>query len=311
MTKRWTNSVEICVCTHRRKSLLEALNSLNEDTISADLPVSILVIDNDDAPTAQRTTNEFAQTSELPVRYLHYPGSNISIARNAALVNSHARFLAFLDDDETAGPNWLFELIEKISETSASVVIGPVKSLYDSNAAQWIRTLDTHSTYPVFVDGVIQTGYSCNVIVDRQSAALEGLEFDLSLGRSGGEDTAFFANAFSRGALIEYAPNAVVYEKVLAERAQFSWLAKRRFRMGQTHGKIIRKSTGTIQQIRSFLTAMSKVAYCATIAIIAAFLPAKRNQACLRGALHAGTASAFLGVRHIELYKTKTARTSQ
>lgn len=298
-----TQSIEICICTFRRDSLIDALQSLRGTQV--DLPVSILVVDNDDTASAKPVVDRFAATSDVPVNYVHCPGANISIARNGALEHSHARYLVFLDDDETASPDWVRNLQTVLLEAEAAAVLGPVLASYDQNTPSWIKRADLHSTSPVFVDGKITTGYSCNVMIDRQNDAFDGLEFDLLLGRTGGEDTAFFTHVHERGGQLAYAPNAVVYEKVTDERACFAWLAKRRYRMGQTHGKLLLRQTNPLDQMWGGVLALTKTGYCMGAALIAGFNPVRRNAAALRGCLHAGTLSAHLGLQNVEIYGQK------
>lgn len=296
--------VEVCVCTFKRASLTETLISLGEQIMPTGVQLSVLVLDNDAVPSAKETVERFAESTELRTRYVHCPGGNISIARNAALEHSHARYLAFLDDDETASPMWVSNLFGRMHATGADVILGPVRAIYEAKASKWMKLLDIHSTEPVLVAGQYQTGYSCNVLVDQHSPALAGMQFDLSLGRSGGEDTWFFSQVFRRGGRIGYASDAVVYEKVPSARATFSWLATRRFRMGQSHGLSLTARSNMRSRFGGILTATAKIGFCAATAILASLSPARRNGAVLRGCLHAGVLSSHLGMRQIELYGT-------
>ena len=94
--------VDICVCTFRRASLVDTLASLMTLDLPGDVEARVIVVDNDTTPSAQTAVTHFAASAKLPVRYLHRPAGNISIARNGALDASDARFVAFIDDDETA-----------------------------------------------------------------------------------------------------------------------------------------------------------------------------------------------------------------
>ena len=295
-----THAIEICICTFQRPGLIETLRSL--DGSKADIPVSILVIDNDETTSAKSVVDDFAAISDLPVSYVHCPGANISIARNGALAHARARFLAFLDDDETANPDWVAQLRDVMLDTSAAVVLGPVQALYDADAPGWMQRADVHATLPVFVDGKIKTGYSCNALIDRAHAAFDGLDFDVALGRTGGEDTAFFTSVFERGGQIAFASDAVVQEKVPAMRARFTWLAKRRYRMGQTHGRLLLRQRTSGSYVKGAGLAFAKTIFCAGAALTSVFHPVRRNKALLRGCLHAGTLSAHLGLRNLELY---------
>ena len=211
---------------------------------------------------------------------MHCPAGNISIARNACLDASTADFLAFIDDDETATADWLCELVATAEASDADVVLGPVRALYDGAAPAWMRRGDFHSTRPVWVNGEIRTGYTCNALLRMQAAALRGRRFNLALGRSGGEDTEFFAHVHRSGGRIAFSPEAVVEEPVPAARARLAWLARRRFRSGQTHARLLKQRDGQLGAPRNLALALSKAGFCAGMAAVLRLLPA--TQCCLR-----------------------------
>lgn len=302
MTRDTYTSVDVCICTFRRASVVDAVKSVLAQRLPEDVRLSVLVVDNDVTPSAAALIESLAKTADVPLRYAHRPSGNISIARNGALELSEARYLAFLDDDEVADPNWLAALLEAARTSDADVVLGPVHAVYPAETPDWMRMLDLHSTRPVEVKGQIRTGYTCNVLIDRESHALDGLRFDLSLGRSGGEDTVFFAEVHSSGGRIAQAEDAVVREDVPVDRARFAWLARRRFRMGQTHGRLLAGDRARKVQGQHMALAGAKVLYCAGAALLAFASPARRNAAVLRGCLHLGTITGLCGARPIELY---------
>jgi hypothetical protein len=78
-----------------------------------------------------------------------------------------------------------------------------------------------HATRPVFVRGEIRTGYTCNVLIDRHRPEIRALRFEPGLGRSGGEDSDYFARVVLMGGRIDYAPEARVTEPVALDRLSF------------------------------------------------------------------------------------------
>jgi hypothetical protein len=88
-------------------------------------------------------------------------------------------------------------------------------------APGWMRPHAVHATRPVHVRGEIRTGYTCNVLIDRARPEIRGLRFDPALGRSGGEDSDYFARVVLMGGRISYAPDALVTEPVAGERLSF------------------------------------------------------------------------------------------
>jgi succinoglycan biosynthesis protein ExoM len=294
--------IDICVCTYRRPALEDTLHSIGMLNVPDGAAVRVIVADNDAVPSARDLVYRLASLLPFNVSYVHCPASNISLARNACLETATGDLLAFVDDDETVSPDWLIELLRAAAETGADAVLGPVRAVYAEDAPRWMKRGDFHSTLPVWVKGDIRTGYTCNVLLHRSSPKLAGRRFNLALGRSGGEDTEYFARLREAGGTIAFAPEAIVCEPVPADRANFAWLAKRRFRMGQTHGRLLARNGNGAATAREIGLAGAKVAYCLAVTALMVTSARRRNRSLLRGIMHAGVVSGLLGVREIVQY---------
>ena len=294
--------VDIGICTYRRPMVVDTLLSLFRLDVPEGVSVRLIVADNDAEPSARELIDALRECSPFPIHYVHCPKSNISIARNACLSECEADFLAFIDDDETAPTNWLAELLEKAKETQADAVLGPVTALYSNDVPSWMRKGDFHSTRPVWVNGEIITGYTCNTLLRMASPAVQGRRFALSLGQSGGEDTHFFTHMYQDGGRIAYAEKALLTEPVPESRASFMWLAKRRFRSGQTHGRLQAAQKAGLRRLPLILSTAAKITYCAVATLVTALDPVRRSRSALRASLHAGSLSGIFGVREIRQY---------
>ncbi|MEL6681958.1 MAG: glycosyltransferase family 2 protein [Pseudomonadota bacterium] len=297
-----TETLEICVCTYRRPQLAKTLTSLLALDRPSGYDLSILVVDNDDHPSAADMVEAMAAEALIPLRYVHCPQGNISIARNGALGHSAARFVAFIDDDEVAPSDWLVHLTRQMENSGSDVVLGPVEAEYTEDAPAWMRRTRIHATMPVWVDDKIITGYTCNVLIDRHSSALRNRLFDLSLGQTGGEDTAFFANAVADGGSISFSPDALLFETIPPDRVSFRWLLRRRFRMGQTHGRLVAEKGASL---RLWAVTVCKVLYCIGATILQLPWQDRRNMAILRGGLHMGALSGLAGGQGLQQYGPK------
>lgn len=294
-------TVDACICTFRRKSVVDTLESLMAIDVPTGTEFAVLVIDNDTRPSAQDAVLAFARQSRWPVRYIHCPARNISIARNGALGGSDARFVAFIDDDEIASRGWLCGLLRVQSQTAADVVLGPVDARYGDDVPAWMQQARVHATRPVWVGGQIRTGYTGNVLIDLTSAAVQGLRFDPALGRSGGEDTAFFSAIHRAGGRIAYAADAAVEETVPATRARLGWLMQRKFRMGQTHAQVVVAQPGK-RRWTGIPVAAAKLAFCAVATVLSLPHRRSRNLWALRGCLHAGVVAGLAGRDALQSY---------
>jgi succinoglycan biosynthesis protein ExoM len=296
------DGIDVCVCTFRRPALAETLRSLAARRRPAGYKVSVIVSDNDDEPSAKAMVERLAPTLDVPVRYIHSPARNISIARNACLDASRARFVAFIDDDETATEEWLTRLVAAAEASRAEVVLGPVRAEYRDDAPGWMRRGDFHSTFPVWVNGEIRTGYTCNVLMRMDAQALRDRRFSLDRGQTGGEDTAFFDLVHRAGGRIAYAPDAWTEEAVPAERATFRWLVRRRFRVGQTHGRLVAGRREGVGLLGELVLVAGKISFCLAAAALTLPLPAVRNRNVLRGVMHMGVLSGLMGLSELRQY---------
>lgn len=294
--------IDIGVCTFRRPELAETLRSLAAVTVPAGTTVRIIVADNDVSPSARTLVEGLRSSIPFEITYVHCPAANISIARNACLDSATGDFLAFIDDDETASREWLTQLLETARCTAAAAVLGPVRAHYGQSAPAWMRRGDFHSTLPVRVGGEIRTGYTCNALLRLEAPSLAGRRFKLALGKSGGEDTDYFTGMHRAGGSIAFAPEAWVFEPVPEGRASLSWLAKRRFRSGQTHGRLIAEKANGLGQVSNLMLAAAKSGYCAVAAALSYPAPVRRYRFALRAVLHAGVVSGLLGHEAIEQY---------
>ncbi|WP_026615129.1 glycosyltransferase family 2 protein [Ensifer aridi] len=297
-----TLQIDIGVCTFRRPELADTLRSLASLAVPESATIRAIVADNDATPSARALVELLRPEMPFEIIYVHCPASNISIARNACLDHSTGDFLAFIDDDETASEDWLLRLLETAHATGADAVLGPVRAHYGPSAPAWMRRGDFHSTLPVWVKGEIRTGYTCNALLKREAPALLGRRFKLTLGKSGGEDTDFFTGMHGAGGSIAFAPEAWVHEPVPQQRASLSWLLKRRFRSGQTHGRLLAEKANGLRRFLNIALATAKSAYCGFAAAVFFPSPVRRYRHGLRAILHAGVVSGLLGHEQLEQY---------
>jgi len=100
------------ICTRDRPELLaRALRSL---LAQRHPPLEILVVDN--APSNE-LTRELLEREFPMVRYVREPVPGLDFARNRAIREATGRYLAFLDDDAVAGPDWAAAIEEVLAES--------------------------------------------------------------------------------------------------------------------------------------------------------------------------------------------------
>jgi succinoglycan biosynthesis protein ExoM len=285
-------AVTVCICTFRRPSLLAALESVAAQKLPKGTVLHILVVDNDFTPTAQAGVESFRARTACSLEYRHVPGRNISAARNEGLRGASTPWLAFLDDDEYASPDWLAGLLA--ARGGANAVFGPCEANYPPRTPPWMQAGDYHSNRIIEGRGPIDTGYTSNVLIDMDFVRRNLLQFDPALGRTGGEDTFFFHAMYRRGAVLAYEPRAIVREEVAASRLNLKWILRRKFRAGQVYALMFLRFDAAAYR-RAALTAPLKIAACAAMAVAMGFEARRAMWWLVRGTFHFGMLNYMLG----------------
>jgi len=194
--------------------LLDCVSSLSNLTPIEGVAAEIIVIDNE--PEGSEQARETAQ--RFDARYIHQPDRGIPQARNAALDAARgigATHLAFIDDDETAAPDWLAQLWAAMVKFEAGAVQGLVRYVYPEEAQAW-RRRDEGKGRKSKTGDVLELVATNNVLF-RLNAA-DYLRFDETLGLIGGEDVVFFNQIAKRGGKLVFCREAITTEKVPMER---------------------------------------------------------------------------------------------
>ncbi|MDX1694555.1 MAG: glycosyltransferase family 2 protein [Ketobacteraceae bacterium] len=298
--------VNVAICTCLRPGLLtEALESLRTMKVPDDTRVIVTVVDNDPVGSARKVVERF-NDDRLPVRYRQEPRRGIPVARNAAIddaLATGADCLTFIDDDEKVDADWLVELVSMYrSENGRSVISGAVEPLLPEGVQENMRQF--------FVSPKRKTGQrlkhcaTSNVMIPTAVFSGLGLRFDESAPLAGGTDTLFFTEAVARGVAVIHCQEARVYETIPASRMSFRWLARRKFRAGQTMAAVdIRRNKSRVVQL---VASVFKLLYL-LILFVFYYVTGNRDRfsrELLRFYRTLGKACGLLGLRVKDTYKT-------
>lgn len=277
-----SDTVTVAICTFRRNSIFRAIESVANQRKADGLLARIIVIDNDEHDGLRAQIEAFSRETPVRLDYIHAPKKNISIARNAALDAVETRYLAFIDDDEWAEPEWLSKLMEQRGEVD--VVVGVCRAAYDKTSPRWVSRCDFHSSEPSKDPSNAHTG---NILMDMKVVRAAEARFAEELGLTGGEDTVFFRSLAHAGARFVAAPDAVVNEGVPASRANMRWVLRRKYRAGQTHGLACRMFNHSAYQNLLF-TAGAKAFASSLMAVMSGPGTDRSRRWIARAAMHAG-----------------------
>jgi succinoglycan biosynthesis protein ExoM len=172
--------------------------------------------------------------ANVPFRYAVEGAAGVANARNTAVGLAKGSFIAFLDDDEVAKPNWLANLMAVQRQTGADVVFGPIEARLPEGAAEprgyfqlfFSRLLDGESR-------LIDKPYGCGNSLLKRDTVLKGpTPFNPSTNETGGEDDLLWQDVRAWGGTFAWSKDAWVYEDVPESRASWAYLTKRSFAYG-------------------------------------------------------------------------------
>jgi succinoglycan biosynthesis protein ExoM len=230
-----TREISVCIATHLRPDGLERLLTSLVDQRDAP-PFEVIVVDNDAARSGERIAAQFLD--RLALTYLVEPVRGIARTRNRAVAAASTRFLAFIDDDEWAAPQWLAAHAKMANASGADAVVGPVKCVFADQVPHYIQAL---FNTPLQRDGAVVRWYDCgagNSFVRRDALPDSRAPFSTRFDLTGGEDIHLWKQMTDGGARLIAALDAVVFEYRPRDRANLRWLVRRWVRNGVTMAEL-------------------------------------------------------------------------
>ncbi|MEO1550001.1 MAG: glycosyltransferase [Pseudomonadota bacterium] len=232
------------VTRRRPQQLLDALLSFKALTPVPEAKVTVIVVENDDDLSIDPILEQadLASVGYDVIRGLEtQPG--IPFARNAVLSRAlalGADYLTFIDDDETALPNWLCAIYSSavarnLDLAGGPVLLGPVetksqrerrlvkRALQDRFQRKNLSSLDKVQAGTDSGVSIYTNNWLCRLDFVRQT----GLRFDESFGMSGGTDTKFWRDAQKLGAQTGWVPDAIVVDHPDLSRFTLAYQYKR------------------------------------------------------------------------------------
>ncbi len=235
------------VCTIQRPQMLgKCLRSLSSQKNLGDLEFHILVVDNDASPSSAPVVERVSPVCPFPIHYHHEPRRGIPMARNRVLeegLSLGADWVGFIDDDQTAYPDWVEKLLFVAGRDKADAVAARKEYIVPEPLPFWL--VSNPDRKPAAgpareaVDGPVENRRRNELATNGVMLSAKliradglGLRFDERLALGGLEDGEFFESAHTRGALLVASCLPAVTEERHRSRSTYRRQVMRGLAMG-------------------------------------------------------------------------------
>ena len=235
----------VALCTHNHSDRLQRTLAELPRIRPPDESWEFVVIDNGSRDATPQLLAAHAWPVGWDVRVVREEKLGLSNARNRAIAEARGEYIIFLDDDETADPDWLCAYERLIRATGADAVGGRIRVLFEEdfrpswlsdellgflgelNRADAISPLTDHGT----------SFYGGNFGFRRTLAERLG-GFDTMLGRNGsdntgGEEVDFYRRLLAAGCKVWWTPEAVIHHRIQAEKLNRGYFRDLHYRQGR------------------------------------------------------------------------------
>jgi glycosyltransferase involved in cell wall biosynthesis len=266
----------LVITTYKRpEQLTRALRSAEQLRPSNTLQAELLVVDNNSPPDTRAAFDAVAaRWSGLPLRYAFEPCQGVSHARNRAIAESQASWIAYMDDEQTIDPDYLVEFEQARHWPSAQCMGGPIRYANAHSLPLWlpplIRTIGQIDLGPesIELDPARTLLKGGNFAVRRKTLDVIG-GFDARLGRVGGqllaaEEDDLQTRLYARGGKILYWPGLLQWNYLEPEKLTKAYWRRHAVGSGRTQRLRLGAETAFAPwRVRGLLNAAWQWAWCA------------------------------------------------
>jgi GT2 family glycosyltransferase len=246
------DAVEIVVTIptfKRPEHVLKTLDSLNAQSTKRSFAIVLIENEAEERVGAEAASPLFESAVYRGLVIVAHDRGNCN-AYNAGWFTAlqkfaNLKYIAVIDDDEIADPDWLENLCAASERFDVSIVGAPQLPVFEGEVThKW-------KSHPVFTPHYSQTGpvdivYSSGNLLIRRDLlqAMPQPYFDLAFNFTGGGDADLIRRSKNRGFKIAWCAEARIYETVPSRRVTWDWIQKRSLRNGQLSALIAHRQAG-------------------------------------------------------------------
>ena len=224
------SSLEIAICTYNRAQELDlCLTTLARQT-AAKNTWQVLVIDNASTDNTQSIVEKHRRQELFPqLRIIHEKKQGLTSARQRAIKESEAQYIAFVDDDCYLEPSWIRELNKAIEKYPNAVAFGGrVKPTWPPNIDKkylshgWLFAEQPHGKPSK--EGETEALVGAGLVINRMALMATGwvdqplIEDRVGRGATSGGDVEISLRLSEAGGQLMYIPSMQLEHKIDPER---------------------------------------------------------------------------------------------
>ena len=225
--------ISIVVRTYNRAQLLvKCLQSLIDQSVDKSL-YEIIVVNNNSTDNTQQIINQFTQKN-INLREIKEKKRGFSYTCNTGWKNAKGKYVAYIDDDSYAEPNYIEEILVFLKKyPKINFFGGPYKKFSLKPLPSWfpeencsldlgnqIKKINCKNEY---LSGT-------NIIFNKKIFLIYGGFKNIVETNGHGEDTEMVIRLNKKGESIYYVPNILVNHLVAAHKQNLWWLLKSNYR---------------------------------------------------------------------------------
>lgn len=245
----------VALCTHnhadRLVRTLADLNTLNQPEAEWEL----LVIDNGCRDETPQLLAGHTWPAGWKVRVVREEKLGLSNARNRAIADARGEYVIFMDDDETAAPDWLCAYERLIRNEKPDAFGGSIRVMIEDERPAWLSDellgflgeLQRADTIQPLTDPY--TSFNGGNFGFRKTVCDTVGTFDAMLGRkgtdnTGGEEVDFYRRLLQAGFDVWWTPEAIIYHRIQAVKLKRDYFLDLHYRQGRMEA-IRRRAQGS------------------------------------------------------------------
>lgn len=237
----------VALCTHNHSDRLTRTLADLLHLRDPEAPWELLIIDNASRDATPDILARQAWPTGWQVRVVQEERLGLSNARNRAIREARGQYLIFLDDDETADPDWLCAFERLIEAHSPDAFGGRIEVLFEGPRPAWLTDellgflgQLRHADTIIPLTERSTSFYGGNFGFRRAVCDTVGA-FDAMLGRkgtdnTGGEEVDFYQRLLGAGFKVWWTPEAAIHHRIQADKLDRRYFLDLHYRQGRMEG---------------------------------------------------------------------------